>query len=143
MSSRTAMVPMSARAACTSASAFIDLVGRVGADREGQVVLAEGRPAGRDIVLGVSSSPRRLSASSSAERIRRSARFIRDSAAWRSTKPKRLRDGQLERQAQQLVEHAGRGLAGIVLDRDDADECRGLAPARPSSIASCPKLTRR
>ena len=103
---------------------------RVGAQRDGHVMLAEAGAAGGDLVLGAGE------VGAQADRLV----LGRAHPAQREVHPRQrrlavdeaeaLRDGELEGQPQQFVEHAGRGLAGIILDRDEAGEAARARPGR-------------
>ena len=129
ISSRTVLMPRSAKRRLRLGDAFVDLGRRVAADRDRHMMLAEAGAAGGDLVLGageVGAQAHRLV-------------LGRAHAAEREVHPPQrrlpldeaeaLRDGQLEGQAKQLVEHARRGLPGIILDRDEAEEAALLVGA--------------
>ncbi len=111
--------------------ALVDLARGVALDRDRHVMLAEAGAAGGDLVLGageVGAQAHRLvlgRAHPSQRQVHpRQRRLAVDEA-------EALGDGELERQPQQFVEHARRGLAGIVLDRNHANEAALEIGARP------------
>ena len=102
--------------------AGVDLLGRVPADRDGHMMLAEPGAARGDLVLGVGEI------GAEADRFV----FGRAHASQREVhppqgrlaldEPERLRDGEFEWEPEQFIEHARAGLSRIILDRNQPDE---------------------